>query len=110
MRDMNALNVYQINIFQILKFMYKSKHNLNPRVFDNTFTEIHHGYPTRFSRSNFKQPKMITKTTNFAIFSRGPKIWNNYLHEFEKKKLSLPSFLYKLKIKLLESEDELIFF
>ena len=67
--------------------MYKSKHNLNPRVFDNTFTEIHHGYPTRFSRSNFKQPKMITKTTSFAISSRGPKIWNNYLHEFEKKNL-----------------------
>ena len=108
MRDMNSLNVYQISIFQILKFMYKSKHNLKPRVFDNTFTEIYHGYPTRFSRSNFKLPKTITKTTSFAISSRGPKIWNNYLHEFEKK--SLPLFLQKLKIKLLESEDELTFF
>ena len=67
-RDMNALNA----IFQVLKFMYKSKHNLNPKVFDNTFTEIHHGYPTRFSRSNFKQPKIITKTTSFAISSCGP--------------------------------------
>ena len=57
MRDMNPLNVYQINIFQVLKFIYKSKHNLNPRVFANTFTEIHHGYPAKFSRSNFKQPK-----------------------------------------------------
>ena len=27
MRDMNALNVYQINVFQVLKFMYESKHN-----------------------------------------------------------------------------------
>ena len=85
MRDMNALNVYQINIFQVLKFMYKSKHNLNPRVFDNTFTEIHHGYPTKFSRSNFKQPNIITQTTSFAISSREPKIWNNYLHELGKK-------------------------
>ena len=85
MRDMNALNVYQINIFQVLKFMYKSKHNLNPKVFDNTFPEIHHGYPTWFSTSNFKQLKIITKTTSFAISSRGPKIWYNYLHEFEKK-------------------------
>ena len=100
MRDMN---VYQINIFQVLKFTYKSKHNLNPRVFDNRFTEIHHGYPTRSSRSNFKQPKIIT------IFSRGPTIWNNHLHEL-KKKLSLPLFLHKLKIKLLESEDKLAFF
>ena len=89
--------------------MYKSKHNLNPRVFDNTFAKIHHGYPTRFSRSNFKQPKIITKTTSFAISSRGPKIWNNYLHEFEKKGF-LHLFLHKLNIKLLESEDELAFF
>ena len=64
--------------------MYESKHKLNPRVFDNTFTEIH-GYPTRFSRSNFIQPKTIPKTNSFAISSRGPKIWNNYLHGFEKK-------------------------
>ena len=86
MRDMNTLKIYQINIFQVLKFIYKSKHNLNPRVIDNTFTEIHHRYPTGFSRSSFKQPKMIPKTTSFAIPSHGPKIWNNYLHEFEKKK------------------------
>ena len=107
---MNALNVYQINIFQVLKFIYKAKHNLNPRVFDNTFTEIHHRYPTRFSRSNFKQPKIITKATSFVISPRGSKIWNNYLHEVEKKILSLPLFLNKLKNKLLESEDELAFF
>ena len=87
MRDMNTLNVYQTNIFQVFKFMYESKHTLNSRVFDNTFTEIHHGYPARFSRSNFIQRKTITKTNSFAISSRGPKIWNNYLHEFEKKKI-----------------------
>ena len=68
MTDMNTLT-----IFQVLKFIYKSKHDLNPRVFGNTFTEIHHGYPTGFSRSNFKQPKIITKTTCFAISSRGSK-------------------------------------
>ena len=97
-RDMNALNVCQLNIFQVLKFIYKAKHNLNPRVFDNTFTEIRHRYPTRFSRSNFKQPKIITKATSFAISSCGSKIWDNYLHKFEKKKkLSLPLFFNKLK-------------
>ena len=52
---------------------------------------------------------MITKTTSFAISSRGPKIWINYLHEFEKNNLSLSLFLHKLKIKLLESEDEINF-
>ena len=85
MRDMNALNVYQINILQILKFMYKAKHNLNPIVFDNAFTEIYHRHLRRFSRSNFKDPKIITKATSFAISSQRSKIWKDYLHEFEKR-------------------------
>ena len=28
--------------------MYNLEHNLNPRVFDNTFTVIHHGYSQGF--------------------------------------------------------------
>ena len=39
MRDLNAFNVYQINILQALKSMYKAKHNLNTRVFNNTLIE-----------------------------------------------------------------------
>ena len=53
-RDLNALDAYQINIIQVLKFTYKVKENVNPKVFENTFTEIHDKYPTRFSRSKFK--------------------------------------------------------
>ena len=48
MRDTNALNVYQINIFQVLQFMYKAKYNLNPRAFDNKFTKIYHRYSKGF--------------------------------------------------------------
>ena len=110
MRDMNALNVYQINIFQFLKCLYKARHNLNRRVFNNAFTEIHHRYPTMFSRSNFKQPKIITKATSFVISSRKSKILNNYLHEFEKTILFSPLFLNKLENKLLESEDKVKYF
>ena len=38
MRNMNAFNVHHTNIFQVLKFTCNAKHNLNPRVFNNTFT------------------------------------------------------------------------
>ena len=31
-RDMDALNVYQINIFQVLKFMYKAKHKKKKKM------------------------------------------------------------------------------
>ena len=35
---MKALYVFQLNIFNILYFMYKYKQNLNPPVFRNVFT------------------------------------------------------------------------
>ena len=38
LNDMKALNVFQLNIFNILCFMYKCKQNLNPPVFRNIFT------------------------------------------------------------------------
>ena len=108
-RDMTVLSVNQINIFQVLKCMHKGKHNSKPAIFDNTFTEIHHRYLPKIGKNNFKQPKIINKVTSFAIFSRGSKIWNNYLHEFEKTILSLNLFLNKLKNKQLESANDLAF-
>ena len=39
---MNALNVYQPNIFQILRFMHKQKLNKNPKIFVNSFNKIEH--------------------------------------------------------------------
>ena len=50
MEKMNALNVHQINIFQILQFMHKYKLNNNPKIFANSFNKIEHNYPTRYSR------------------------------------------------------------
>ena len=35
MQKMNAVNVYQINIFQILRFMQKHKLSKNPELFVN---------------------------------------------------------------------------
>ena len=33
LKDMKALNVYQINLIQTLKFMHKTKYGINPRIF-----------------------------------------------------------------------------
>ena len=38
LNDMKALNVFRLNIFNILCFMYNCKQNLNPPVFCNIFT------------------------------------------------------------------------
>ena len=81
-RDMNALNVYQINFSQVLKFRRRVKYNFNPSIFKNMFTEIYHRCPLRFSKINFKQPKTTTKGTSFVISSHGSKSWNKYKHMF----------------------------
>ena len=75
--------------------MYQAKHNLSQEYLGNTFTEFYDRYQPRFYRRHFKQPKIITKATSFFISSRESKIWNNYLHEYEKTILSLPLFLMK---------------
>ena len=38
LNDVKALNVFKLNIFNILHFMYKYKQNLNSPVFRNIFT------------------------------------------------------------------------
>ena len=49
LNDMKALNVFQLNIFNILCFMYKCKQNLNPPVFRNIFT---HRTKTKYALRN----------------------------------------------------------
>ena len=54
--ELNALNIYKINIFQNLVFMFKTRMGINPDVFNNKFQNIDHYYPTRFSENNYYVP------------------------------------------------------
>ena len=107
---MNALNVYQPNIFQILRFMHKHKLNKNPKIFANSFNKREHKYPTKYSKNNYKQPKLKTKNTSFAINYPGPYLWNKSLDDNEKVILSMPLFSSIIKRKLLDAENETSFF
>ena len=49
MKELNILNVHQINILQHLLFMFKVKNSITPRVFNQVFPLIDHLYPTSFS-------------------------------------------------------------
>ena len=109
MQKMNALNVYQINIFQILRFIHKHKLNKNPKIFANSFNKIEHKYLTKCSRNN-KQPKLKTKNTSFAINYRGPYLWNKCLDDKKKVILPMPLFSSIIKRKLLDAENEISFF
>lgn len=49
-----------------MKIYVKAKHDLNPKIFGNTFKEIHDIYLTRFSRSNFKQQRAFFKALEMS--------------------------------------------
>ena len=100
LKEMKALNVYQINLIQTLKFMHKTRYGINPRIFLPRFREVDHQYPTRFSQNSFYYKRSACKTTSFAITFRGPTIWNNFLSQHEKSIPHLLSFLKQIKFKL----------
>ena len=96
---MKALNVYQINLIETLKFMHKTKYGKNPRLFLPKFREV---------ITNTRQD--FPKTTSFAITLRGPTIWNSFLSQHEKSIPHLLSFLKQIKFKLLNSNNETEFY
>ena len=110
LKKIKALNVYQINLIQTLKFMHKTKHRINPRIFLPKFREVDHQYPTRFSQNSFYYKRSACKTTSFAITLHGPTIWNNFLSQHEKSITHLLSFLKQIRFKLLNSNKETEFY
>ena len=49
LHSLNALNVYQINLYQHLNFMYKFKNKQTPKIFNIIDTPVHQ-YPTKFPK------------------------------------------------------------
>ena len=76
LNDMKALNVFQLNIFNILCFMYKFKQNLNYPIFHNIFT---HRTKTKYALRNensIQEPLCRTNFSQYCISYRGPYLWN----------------------------------
>ena len=57
LKTLNALNVYQISLLQVLLFMHKIKPNSSPRIFLHQFQTVNHKYAAWYSKNNFKKPK-----------------------------------------------------
>ena len=73
---MKTLNVFHLNIFNILCFMHKCKENLNSPVFCNIFS---HRTKTKYALRNensFQEPLCRTNFTQYCISYRGPYHWN----------------------------------
>ena len=78
---MKVLNIYKLNIYQILSLMFKMKANTAPCIFQNQFMEIQHQYSTRFSKNNFVESHLVCSQTKFSVSSRRPRLWNKLLDQ-----------------------------
>ena len=111
MLNMNALNVYQINIYQNLILLYKAHTDTAPSIFFNKFSKINYNYRTSSKNSsNYTIPKLTVELTNFAISKRGSILRNTVLDATLKETESLPLFKTKVKEMLLSRDNELSFF
>ena len=110
LKEMKALNAYQINLIQTLKFLHKSKYGINPQIFLHKFCEVDHQYPTRLSQNSFYYKRSACKTTSFAITLPGPTIWNSFVCQHEKSIPRLLSFSKQIKFKLLKSNKKTEFY
>ena len=104
--DINALNVYQLNIYQNLILLYKA-----PSRFFNKFSKINHNYPTSSKNScKYGVPKSTIKLTSFAISRRDRIPWNTVLDATLKKIKYLPPFKAKVKEMSLSRDNQLLCF
>ena len=110
MKQLNILNIYQLNIYQMLTLMFKTKQRLAPNIFFDKFKTINHSYPTTYSTNNFTVPKQQLKISNFCISTRGPTIWNNFLNNKIKSLTSLSMFQKAVKNQLFCYENEISLF
>ena len=81
---LNALNVYQINIYQHLNYMHKFVNNQIPSIFSDFIKIPNHKYHTNFSQSSFYLKSYSLNSTKYSISIRGPKLRNDVTNREEK--------------------------
>ena len=92
LKEIGALDIYQLNTYQTLTFMHQVKHQSCPSLFKSQFFNIDHKYPTRYSRNAFKIPFANLNVKRFSIRYRGPFLWNTVLSDELKNQSSQMSF------------------
>ena len=78
-KKMKILNVYEINIFQVLCFMFKCKMKTSPPIFHMIFQlKPPNKYAMRLTNT-VREPICKTKVGQFSITHRAPHLWNKLI-------------------------------
>ena len=110
MEENGILNVYKLNLYQVLNFMFRVHNQTIPKSFQVKFQYIEHKYESRQSKDNFIIPKRNTRVTRFAISSRGPHIWNSLTNNPTKTIDLYPVLISTIKENLLKLRTETNYF
>ena len=79
--EMKVLNIYEINVSQILCFMFKCKMKLSPPIFHNIFKlKQPNKYVMRSTGAGtVLEPKCETRSDQFNVTFRSPYLWNKLI-------------------------------
>ena len=75
---MNALNIYQLNIYQNLSFMHRLKNDSLPKIFRELLRKRNHKYPKEFSKNSDTSKPFPLSNIKYCILVQGPKLWNDF--------------------------------
>jgi hypothetical protein len=96
----NRLSIYDINNYELAKFVYQVINNIAPPCFRNLFQPISsiHSHNTRsVTNENLFVPSAKTNLRKSSAICKGPVLWNN-LPENLKTAMSINNFTTKLKL------------
>ena len=105
MEENGILNVYKLNLYQVLNFMFRVQNETIPKSSQTKFQYIELKYETRQSKDNFIIQKRNTQIIRFAISSRGPRIWNSLTNKTKTIDF-YPLFKCTIKENLLQLKTE----
>ena len=95
-QSLSALNIYQINLYHHLAFMYKFNKNKATLTFNKLIKKPFHKHPTKFSKICLSLKAISLKSTKYSIYFCGPKIWKK---KFAKGDTELPPSQIFKKVK-----------
>ena len=91
LRSLNALNIYQINLYQHANFMYKFKKNQSPKIINMAFEKLPINILPSFQKLTLNTKNILWLVQNIQF------LWEIQSHSI---------FLRKVRTKLLESNNE----
>ena len=80
-----VLNIFKVNILNTSIFMHKIHYPTAPKISDPSFGKTSHKYTTKFSKLNYKRPRLKLSRSKFRMSDRDSLIWNNLLKFDEKQ-------------------------